>query len=43
MEELTVKKTMIDTGFNLSEGAGAATSNIAEVNHIPTPNSEMLV
>ena len=35
--------TMIDAGFNLSEGAGAATSNIGEVNHVPTPNSEMLV
>lgn len=35
--------TMIDTGFNLSAGAGAAKSNIAEVNHVPTPNSETLV
>ena len=34
--------TMIDTGFNWSEGADAATSNIAEVDHIPKPNSALL-
>lgn len=32
--------TMIDTGFSLSEGVEAATSNIAEVDHMSKPNSE---
>ena len=42
MEEPTGETTMTDTEFNLSEGAEAATSNVARVDHIPKPNSELL-